>query len=51
MEGNAIMKIQSITILVKGETELRYMTRKEFINFIDNDVVNGTEIEIVEIQY
>lgn len=45
------MKIQSITILVKGENELRYMTRKEFIDFIDNDVLNGTQIEIVEVQY
>lgn len=44
------MKIQSITILVKGETELRHMTRKEFIDFIDNDVLNGTQIEIVEVQ-
>lgn len=45
------MKISRITVLVKGETELRHMTRKDFINFIDNDAMNGTEIEIVEIQY
>lgn len=45
------MKINRITILVKGETELRYMTRKEFIDYIDNDVMKGDEIEIVEVQY
>lgn len=45
------MKINRITILVKGENGLRHMTRKEFIDFIDNDAMNGTEIEIVEIQY
>lgn len=45
------MKINRITILVKGETELRYMTRKEFIDYIDNEVMGGTEIEIVEIQH
>ena len=45
------MKIQEITILVKGETELRYMTRKEFIDFIDNDVMKGDAIEIVEVKY
>ena len=45
------MKINRITILVKGETELRYMTRKEFVDYIDNEVMNGTEIEIVEIQH
>lgn len=45
------MKISRITILVKGETELRYITRKEFIDYIDNDVMKGDEIEIVEVQY
>lgn len=45
------MKIQRITILVKGEKELRYMTRKEFIEFIDKEVMKGDEIEIVETQY
>lgn len=45
------MKISRITILVKGETELRYMTRKEFIDYIDNDAMKGDEIEIVEVQY
>lgn len=45
------MKINRITILVKGETELRYMTRKEFIDYIDNEAMKGDNIEIVEIQY
>lgn len=45
------MKISKITILVKGETGLRHMTRKEFIDYIDNDVMKGDEIEIVEVQY
>lgn len=45
------MKIQRITILVKGENELRYMTRKEFMDYIDNEAMKGDNIEIVEIQY
>lgn len=45
------MKINGITILVKGETELRYMTRKEFIDYIDNEVMDGAEIEIVEVKH
>lgn len=45
------MKINKITILVEGEHELRHMTRKEFINYIDNEVMSGTEIEIVGVQY
>lgn len=44
------MKISRITFLVKGETELRYMERKEFIDYIDNEAMNGDNIEIVEIQ-
>lgn len=45
------MKIQRITILVKGEAELRHMTRKEFIDYLDNEAMAGDNIEIVEIQY
>lgn len=45
------MKIQRITILIKGEKELRHMTRKEFIDYIDNDAMKGDNIEIVEIEY
>lgn len=45
------MKMQQITILVKGENELRRMSRKEFIEFMDMFVLDGTTIEIVEIQH
>lgn len=45
------MKINGVTILVKGETELRYMTRKEFIDYIDQDLMSGTEIEVVEVNH
>lgn len=45
------MKISQITILVKGETELRRMTRKEFIEFIDSEAMPNMTIEIVEVGY
>lgn len=45
------MKIREITILVKGEKELRRLTRKEFMEFIDYEASEGTEIEVVGVDY
>lgn len=45
------MKIREITILVKGEKELRRLTRKEFMEFIDYEASEGTEIEVVKVDY
>lgn len=45
------MKITTLIIHIKGENELRKMTRKEFIDYIDNDVNDNTTIEIIEVGY
>lgn len=45
------MKVRNITILVKGEKEFRTMTRKEFMEFIDNEVLEETSIQIIKLDY
>lgn len=49
-KGNAIMKLQQITIFIKGQG-LKTLNRKELIDFFDNEVMAKDEIEIVEVQY
>ena len=44
------MKIKQITIFVKGKG-LKVLSRKELVEYFDNDVMAGDEIEIVEVQY
>lgn len=44
------MKIQQITIFIKNQG-LKTLSRKELIDFFDNEAIAGDNIEIVEVKY
>lgn len=44
------MKINNISIFIKGEG-IRRFTRKEFIDFIDGEAMEGQELTILKLDY